>query len=65
MNDLKDLLDARLFLLDMDGTLYLGDDVFPGAVDFRTAVHLPDQQLLARGHGLHHAPAASGLPVRG
>ena len=34
MNDLKDLLDARLFLLDMDGTLYLGDDVFPGAVEF-------------------------------
>ena len=34
MNNLKDLLDARLFLLDMDGTLYLGDDVFPGAVDF-------------------------------
>ncbi|MFR5422701.1 MAG: HAD-IIA family hydrolase, partial [Oscillospiraceae bacterium] len=34
MNDLKDLLGARLFLLDMDGTLYLGDDVFPGAVDF-------------------------------
>ena len=34
MNDLKDLLHARLFLLDMDGTLYLGDDVFPGAVDF-------------------------------
>ena len=34
MNDLKDLLDARLFLLDMDGTLYLGDDVFAGAVDF-------------------------------
>ena len=32
MNDLKDLLHARLFLLDMDGTLYLGDDVFPGAV---------------------------------
>ena len=25
MNDLKDLLDARLFLLDMDGTLYLGE----------------------------------------
>ena len=34
MNDMKDLLHARLFLLDMDGTLYLGDDVFPGAVDF-------------------------------
>lgn len=28
------LLSCRLFLLDMDGTLYLGDEVFPGAVDF-------------------------------
>ena len=28
------LINTRLFLLDMDGTLYLGDDVFPGAVDF-------------------------------
>lgn len=25
---------CTLFLLDMDGTLYLGDEVFPGAVDF-------------------------------
>ena len=25
---------CRLFLLDMDGTLYLGDDVFDGAIDF-------------------------------
>ena len=23
-----------LYLLDMDGTLYLGDDVFEGAIDF-------------------------------
>ena len=28
------LLSCELFLLDMDGTLYLGDEVFPGAVDF-------------------------------
>ena len=28
------LLNTKLFLLDMDGTLYLGDDVFDGAVDF-------------------------------
>ena len=28
------LTDCRLFLLDMDGTLYLGDEVFDGAVDF-------------------------------
>ena len=25
---------CRLFVLDMDGTLYLGDNVFPGAVEF-------------------------------
>ena len=34
MNNFDRLIDTRLFLLDMDGTLYLGDDVFPGAVDF-------------------------------
>ena len=28
------LNECRLFLLDMDGTLYLGDDVFDGAVEF-------------------------------
>ena len=28
------LLRCRLFVLDMDGTLYLGDEVFEGAVDF-------------------------------
>ena len=32
--DYERLINTRLFLLDMDGTLYLGDDVFPGAVDF-------------------------------
>lgn len=33
-NDYKKLLDCRLFLLDMDGTLYLGDEVFPCAHGF-------------------------------
>lgn len=28
------LRECELFLLDMDGTLYLGDEVFPGAIDF-------------------------------
>lgn len=28
------LLNTKLFLLDMDGTLYLGDDVFEGAIDY-------------------------------
>ena len=34
MNNYDRLINTRLFLLDMDGTLYLGDDVFPGAVDY-------------------------------
>ena len=34
MSNFDRLINTRLFLLDMDGTLYLGDDVFEGAVDF-------------------------------
>lgn len=29
-----DLKNKKLFLLDMDGTIYLGDDLFDGTVDF-------------------------------
>ncbi len=32
------LLNTKLFLLDMDGTLYLGDEVFDGAIDFINTV---------------------------
>ncbi len=32
--DCNKLKECKLFLLDMDGTLYLGDEVFDGAVDF-------------------------------
>lgn len=31
MNDLK---SKKLFLLDMDGTIYLGSKVFDGTLDF-------------------------------
>ncbi len=34
MTDYQKIIDTQLFLLDMDGTLYLGDEVFPTAVDF-------------------------------
>lgn len=34
MTDYSRLRACRLFLLDMDGTLYLGDRVFPGAIAF-------------------------------
>lgn len=32
--DIEKLRQCELFLLDMDGTLYLGDEVFDGAVEF-------------------------------
>ena len=32
--DFERLRNCELYLLDMDGTLYLGDEVFDGAVDF-------------------------------
>ncbi len=32
------LLACRLFLIDMDGTLYLGDEILPGAYDFISAL---------------------------
>ena len=31
---MNELINKRLFLLDMDGTLYLDDRLFPGAADF-------------------------------
>ena len=60
MNDLKDLLDACLFLLDMDGTLYLGDDVFPGAVDFiHTLADTGRQYIYLTNNSSRAAPMAS------
>ena len=34
MSDYSKLKNCELFLFDMDGTLYLGDDVYDGAIDF-------------------------------
>ena len=33
-----DLKQKKLFLLDMDGTIYLGDTLFDGTKDFLRAV---------------------------
>ena len=33
-----ELKDKRLFLLDMDGTIYLDDDLFDGTLDFLSEV---------------------------
>ena len=37
---------CRLFVLDMDGTLYLGDEVFPGAVAFMEALRDAGRQFV-------------------
>ena len=34
----KILKDTELFVLDMDGTLYLGDEILDGALDFLESV---------------------------
>lgn len=34
MKDIKSLKDKRLFLLDMDGTIYLDNDLFDGVTEF-------------------------------
>ena len=33
-SNIENLKDKRLFLLDMDGTIYLGDNLFDGTLDF-------------------------------
>lgn len=43
---LQRLLDTKLFLLDMDGTLYLGDEVFDGAVDFIDTVSASGREYI-------------------
>jgi 4-nitrophenyl phosphatase len=43
---MKSLENCKLFLLDMDGTLYLGDDVFPGAIDFVNGLAASGRQYI-------------------
>ena len=43
---MEKLLRTKLFLLDMDGTLYLGDNVFDGAVDFINTISDTGRQYI-------------------
>lgn len=40
------LLNTKLFLLDMDGTLYLGDEVFDGAIDFINTIKATGREYI-------------------
>src|SRR5512138_2826776 len=41
MTDTAKLLDVKCFLLDMDGTFYLGNRLLPGALEF---IHLLNER---------------------
>ena len=43
MNQLKDI---KCFLLDMDGTIYLGDNVIDGAIDFIETIKKQDKKYI-------------------
>ena len=46
MTDYARLRACRLFVLDLDGTLYLGETVFPGALDFLETVERTGRRFL-------------------
>ena len=47
MDQRTELLDSTdLFVLDMDGTFYLGEQILPGALEFLDAVRARDKRFL-------------------
>lgn len=45
-DNFEKLLRCRLYLLDMDGTLYLGDNVLPGAIDYIRTLERTGRQYI-------------------
>lgn len=43
---MKDLKNIKLFLLDMDGTIYLDDDVFDGVYDFLAKIKTKNKKYI-------------------
>jgi HAD superfamily hydrolase (TIGR01457 family) len=46
MNDRANLSTTRVFMLDMDGTFYLGDNLLPGSLDFLSAIEETGRSVL-------------------
>ncbi len=70
MNDIDKLRDVRGFLLDMDGTFYLGDHLMDGALRFIELLRLQDKKFLfltnnSSRHRSQYAEKISrlGLPI--
>lgn len=46
IHQLSDLCQIKCFLLDMDGTFYLGDQILPGSLDFLAALQRTGRKAL-------------------
>lgn len=64
------LRDTRLFVLDMDGTFYLGETILPGAADFLKATQKAEKHYLFFTNNSSRAPedyinklAKMGCPI--
>ena len=51
------LKDKKLFIFDMDGTIYLGDQVFPPAVEFIKRLRREGRHVLFFTNNASHTPA--------
>ena len=63
---MKELSSAELFLLDMDGTLYLGDDVIDGAIEFVSTIEKTGRRYIyltnnSSRSGADYVPRLNGL----
>ena len=54
---MKTLKDVKLFLLDMDGTFYLGDRLIPGSLEFISAVEKSGRDYLFLTNNSSHNAA--------
>ena len=52
----KPLSDKRLFIFDMDGTIYLGGRVFPAAVDYISPLRRDGRRVLFFTNNASHSP---------
>ncbi|NLY68948.1 MAG: HAD-IIA family hydrolase [Clostridiales bacterium] len=52
----KPLSDKRLFIFDMDGTIYLGGRVFPAAVDYISRLRRDGRRVLFFTNNASHSP---------
>ncbi len=65
-NNIEQLRNIECFILDMDGTFYLGDQLIPGALDFYDAVIKANKRVIfltnnSSRDGLHYVEKLNNL----